>query len=218
MFTIDSNQTIRISKGDDSGDFSLFVNCGSEFEPVRHEFYYKIDCICPENVSANVNETVWENKVTETGTYSFWFKQNKWYLNEVEVSLADYGITVEDPSKLVNDTSIIILYHNFVEEIYFYIYEFNHESDDFLVQKIFTTEGKIITNSRFGPSRIEKNQKLINEDRDLLLRIDSQDTKCLDCDGYLYTVKAKLYDIENKKYFVNTLMKSARLYIFNVNG
>lgn len=217
MFTIDSNQVIRISKGDDSGNFSLFVNKGSEFEPIRHEFYYNIECIYPEYVNVKVDKNIWESKITETGTYSFYWNKKKWYLNGEEVSLSDYGITIDDISKLVNEDTIVVLYHNFIEEIYFYIFEHNHDCEDFLVKKIFTTEGKIITNNRFGPSRIEKDQKIINDNRDVLLRLDAQDTKCLECDSYLYTVKSKLYDIENKKYYINTLMKSAGLYIIRVD-
>ena len=56
MFKVYKDQTIQITRGDSSGEFSLFINQGTKLHPIRHEFSPRIQGECSHDLEVDLDE------------------------------------------------------------------------------------------------------------------------------------------------------------------
>jgi len=228
MFTIDTNQAIRISRGDDSGEFRLFINKGSALKPIQKELFKPFEPVVyytPDTFEeCEVDKDVWEAKTLKIpGMYSFIYTQENdpakeadphWELDGERVNLIDYGIsyTLYEGCELQIDDAIQIKYESQVDEVQLIVYEINKPYEHFLFKKTFKTDGTIICENKCGQAYKLKDQDIISEG-DFLLSLDARDTKMLRPDEYRYIVRSKLYNPMKEKYVINTIIGEKEFYI-----
>lgn len=219
MFTIDTNQTIRISRGDDSGDFTLFVNRGTAINPIRHEFSYGVNIIeQPLDTVVSIDESKWEERLSGIYTFTYVFNvitsEYDWRDKDGQIiDLADYGITISghiDPDDYIKVSNV-----KYTEEISLFIYRVNDIKEHALFRKVFVTNGDVITIYPKGASRKEHIDNIISENRDMKLFIDAKDTECIPAGEYRYIITAKLYDTDKQKYYINTVTNEHKFYILD---
>lgn len=209
MFRIDSNQVIKISKGDDV-KYPMFLNKGTLENPVRYQFN-------PAKVSAESNienvsldSTVFMQKATEAGTYNFKFANGSWILNEQnEVTLSDYGIVIDAEYTCVDNDFINAVY-TFADncEVVFVILQPNQKNKNVAVlTKVFKTDNTIHTkrmvrNDETG--KLEEEEEVtdkydtVNKAGDMILRLQHRDTLFLPEGEYRYVIYAKIIDSDSK--------------------
>ena len=205
MFKIYKDQVIQITRGDSSGEFSMFINRGTKLHPMKHEFSPRINGICTHDLEFELTETKWRLKIKNSGTYSFYYLNGKWYFNNGIVNLADYGISLVKGIP-INEDTITIFYHHYIEELMFYIYYPNQINDRFLVRKTFKTDGSVITDYGFPKeSKFKMGHKFWDSNNNFVFYLDDDDTECLEQGEYHYQIVAKLYDKDTNSYFKNTI-------------
>lgn len=205
MFKVYKDQTIQITRGDSSGEFSLFINQGSKLHPLRHEFSQRLRGVCTHDLEFDLAETKWRLKIKNSGTYSFYYLNGDWYFNNEKVNLADYGITLAVGTP-VNEDTITVFYHHYIEELEFYIYYPNQVGDKYMVKKTFKTDGSVTTEYGFPKeSRFKMGHKFWDENNDFVFYLDGEDTECLPQGEYHYQIIARIYDKDTNSYIRNTV-------------
>ena len=268
MFNIINNKQIKISRGDDSGRFPLFLNKGTHLTPIRYQaesdiivtvsfsnwgfrgtdeieyddsvptkqdlinYYspaikvgYTVKVVQDESRAkrttyytyteklVEVDDDKFKKVVQKNGLYSFYFKQYYWYLKGNIIRLDDYGIKMVGLPE--NEDTINVKYDSNQIEVYFYIFHRNGGADDFLVKKTFSTSGLITTQYKHKAPRKEYVDNIINENGDMMLQIDSEDTKDFQHGEYLYMVQVKVPDPETHKPVLNTITNKIPFYILD---
>lgn len=78
------------------------------------------------------------------------------------------------------------------EEIYFYIIPLHHDYRDFVLKKTFSCNGTIITEKPNKEPITTTGNDNINENKDIVITLKSNDTLPLCADEYNYMVRAKV--------------------------
>jgi len=227
MFDVTSNQVIKIHKGDDSSQFTLFVNQGTESEPIRYKFLPWLSIYnSPEDLEIEFDTDLFYKKVyKKDGLYDFEYNylydkkgerigELGWYLNQELVELSDYGIVITDGKPAIFDHITIALCKEHASEVYIYILDLYSDLDQWIVKKTFSTNGEVFT--EFADCRIgtlDDVRENINEDGDMVLTFDAEDTAYLRAGEYCYQIRAKLYDIVKDKYTINTITNRLPFYV-----
>ena len=84
MFTIQSNNEIRINKGD-TFYYPFLLNLGDKYN--ENIYPLKIDPIITTSLQYKFDEDIWRNKVLESGTYTFTKTAYAWNLDNEEVDM-----------------------------------------------------------------------------------------------------------------------------------
>lgn len=103
MLTLQSNNEIRINKGD-SGMSPLFINIGDSLQPIGYEFNVPIEITSEPELDIIFYEDIWRDKVIVGGDYTFIFNDGQWSLSGEEVDIKDYGIEIKNKSYSDNQT------------------------------------------------------------------------------------------------------------------
>lgn len=227
MLKIDTNMTIKMSRGDDV-KFPLFVNKGNRTQPIRYTFKGRqvkpISFTYARIKEVSVDSDTWTKVVTDYGDYTFIYSasDNSWKLDSNIVDLLDYGITytLVLNSSLQDGDVIIISYEKGDGcEVYFNIYELKQPNKNPIFTKTFTSDddlwrGKFNQEEPNGDIKIELlHNDPLNKEGKTLADIPEGE--------YMYQLKAKvLDDLATQKegspqYVLNTLTNRLKLYIID---
>lgn len=80
------------------------------------------------------------------------------------------------------------------DEVYLAVMEPNQIFEDALIKKVYT-------------------KKDLNENNDVVIEIEHDDTRCLEPGKYYYQLKARLYNEEKDKYDINTIISKTEFWI-----
>lgn len=235
MFTIDSNQVIRITNGDDV-KFPLFVNRGTATSPIRYAFYQEsIELeVNPKTLIVNINKETWKSKVLLEGSYLFIYNGTNWIYNSQIVNMSEYGITIT--GTVASGNSIKVTYEK-TDGCYvkFIIYRYDDRKGDIpVLVKTFNTNGttviqRVDQSGRLRPEIIESIYKNVNENHDMIIRLANLDTLYLPNGEYKYQVQAKVIDrdvtpiidpttgVITYTYLQKTITNKLPIYIINDN-
>lgn len=218
MFDILVNKTIKISRGDDSARFPLFLNKGTHLAPIRYELSpditIKVTSYSKTFSNVKVDQEKFMSVLPDVGIYSFYFRKYYWYFNGELINLSDFGISYEGQPQ--NEDSITVIFTRDETEIYFYIMDHNvKNTEDYIVKKTFKKNGEIISQYKNKPPFKYVDENIINENGDFMLRIDGRDTENLPGSEYLYMIKAKVFDSDLQKYVLNTVTNKLPLYVID---
>lgn len=226
MFEIAKNQIIKLHKGDDSGVFPLLLNQGTKLAPIPYKVYPAFSILeSPKELVISTNADLFFQKENKDGfhdfEYNYLFNEQGtkigplgWYLNKEKINLEDYGIIIEEGFPQVKDHIVIAQFVSYTTEVYLYIVENYASLDEWLIKKTFISSGETIT--EFADERIPtiwKEAKTVDKYNNMLLSFTSEDTQCLDPGEYLYQIKAKLYDLNEDEYILNTVTNRLPFYL-----
>ena len=134
------------------------------------------------------------------------------------------GDDVQFPLFLNNGTKINPIRYEFENndgcEIYFYIIPVQGCFDNFLLKKTFNTDGTITTEKYNQPTSVSHVDSIINDNKDIVITLDSSDTLDMGAGEYIYLIRAKiLTDKINSKNIVKnqtytTLQITNRYYFY----
>lgn len=216
MLKIDSNMTIKMSRGEDA-KFPLFLNQGNSITPIRYVMQGdKVNILSHSNkLNIKIDNSKW--KGFPFGEYLFIYKDNNWYLKNNLVKLEDYGINIDTNTSLKNNDFIKLEYiENDGCEIYFKIFKI-HETCPFFV-KTFTSNdqwtGKFNNEEPVGDIKIE----LLHSDP---LVFEGATLDEVEAGEYRYQITGKLLDPtvsqeRGKLTYVNeVLTNKLKLYIID---
>lgn len=201
MFRIDSNQAIRISRGDDVF-FPLFLNKGTSKVPIRYAFQPEDAVITTSTHDFNVECDVptFGQKVGETGTYKLVYvaSANEWVMGEAPIDVDEYGLTIT--GTVVAGDEILIQYEKADGcKVVFYILQINAPWENPILAKEFT------------PTK-----ENVNDNKDLILSLDREDTVNIPEGEYRYQIKAYLKDEHSSSgYSWNTVTNRLPFVVVN---
>lgn len=227
MFDITPTEEIKISRGDASGSFSLDVNLGTELKPLLFKFYKAFDVVfCSNSLHVNLDKKQFKLWATEDKTYRFEYNykynslgekidQLGWYVDGDLIDLTAIGITV-DGIPNIGDMILINYFIHHISEVYFNVFNIHSAPENFIFQKIFRNDEKVITNINYGDgySHIKYKKGLISKGL-LLAELDAEDTENLRVGEYRYQIKVKLYDPIKQSYIINTINHPTAFYIMS---
>lgn len=224
MLKIDSNMTIKMSRGDDV-KFPMFANQGTSVEPIRYTFRGEsCDIVSyPYTIMKDitVDMAVWKQVVLEEGVYQFIYIDNNWTLDNEIIQIENYGIEYTlRTSTIPNQSVIVIDYHKGDGcEVYFKIFNLRQPNQCPIFVKTFTSDNDLW--------RGKHNQEKPNGDMKIELLhsdplVDERFTlKDLPEGEYVYQVTGKLLDPlatqeeGSPQYVFETLTNRLRLYIID---
>jgi hypothetical protein len=112
------------------------LNNGSTGEEAKEQSRFETKTVIETTVvfrgnTVDIDDAVWKQQVSEEGEYHFWAEVDndvvKWYIEDTEVDLADYGISVT--GDVVSGDEVYVIYNG--EEIDNYGYnEFTSLADN----------------------------------------------------------------------------------------
>lgn len=198
-----------MTKGD-CIEIPLFINRGTALEPIRYAFiqdklelqvYDKEVPAGQDRLKATVDQTMFRSKVSESGRYFFCREETSWTLSGQEVDIAEYGFTITQGIPAEGDKLEVNYGKAVGNQVTLFIYDPDHK--DPVLKKIFKDNGSIKT-YRFhdDPITIE-GQTISNENDDVILRLDHDDTARFKEQKYFYQIESKLLDRENPIITVN---------------
>ena len=213
MLKIDSNMTIKMSRGQDA-KFPLFLNQGNSIEPIRYTM--RGDTVNIIRTSLNnlkIDSKKWQG--CSFKEYLFTYKNNNWYCDNQIVDIDKLGITFTGAPE---EDDIIEV--DYVEgdgcEIYFNIFKI-HETCPFFV-KTFTSNdqwtGKFNNEEPVGDIKIE----LLHSDS---LVFEGATLDEVEAGEYRYQITGKLLDptVSQKRgeyvYINEVLTNKLKLYIID---
>ena len=117
-------------------------------------------------------------------------------INTNKVIKMNRGDDVQFPLFLNNGTRSNPIRYEFEKddgcEVYFYLLPVHGDYEDFVLKKTFSTSGIIITETEEGASSTKYVDTVINDNKDVVITLDSEDTVNL-CPGqYIYVARARI--------------------------
>ena len=217
MFSIQTNKEIRVNRGD-TLIYPLYINIGSNYKPEIYNFRIPLSVTHSSDIEATIDEDKWRYKVLEAGTYRFIYQNNAWSLNDTEVDLSNYGITLNSESYQDGDyIEIQFSLLNNDSTIYFDIYSYNSFCDDFISEKvIFPKENRVIQylGSTEEPS-YTKIENCVDSYGRIILQLHEEDTETLQEGIYVYQVRARLFNEYKNDYDTVTITNRTPIYIID---
>lgn len=224
MFRIDTTGTIWINKGD-TAKTQFFINTGTPLYPSLYTFERKILIESSPNINDHItlNKEVWSEKVLDYGEYIFiWTYIQEldiyvWMLDDEEVLLKDYGITLDIKSSDIQENSTIVISYYSLDnnsEIYFYIWQPLQQYGQVpVLHKIIKPYSNEIKVERDGKDFYTEKRNCVNEEGNINLYLNPQDTANIPEGEYRYQIIAKLYI--NNSYITNTICNKTPFIIID---
>ena len=218
MLIVKTNKEIQLYKGD-SGNCTLFINKGTKLTPKRYSLNGTIEISSvPSSLKAEISYDLWKMKIFHSGTYTFTYQNSYWNLNEENVELKDYGISIDfipqENNSLTVDYSLI----DKQNELDFYVNNINASpnSPRILSKKILLNENKIITNKIDGESYTEF-RNCVDANGDAIIYFNPEDSQDIPQGDYVYQIKAKLWNDYLLDYEMLTLTNKIPIRIVDDN-
>ena len=223
MIRLNSKQAIKLSKGD-TVDFSLFLNKGTILEPVRYSFIKEnitVSTITTLEIKADLQG--WKKSgITKAGLYSFTFYNNDWYLSYAGhsselVELENYGITVIGEPK--NSDAFSVDYQTPDDGfVVFIVHFFNQKNKEFLLKKIFKSNGETITKRNIRGeviTDITTGNNNVDNDGNMIIKLESDDTSFMPEGEFRYEIQAYIRPDGASEYSVNTVTNRLPFYVLD---
>lgn len=125
---------------DEIGHVTCDVSLYQEGDNVNLKTDGGIDC-----ASVSIDKETFISKVKNTGQYVFEYDESVWKLNNSEISLKDYGITIASSAKYFSEDKIIVVYNDYLlltTESFFIVVNESIYDEDYKVP--VDEEGKIV--------------------------------------------------------------------------
>lgn len=139
------------------------------------------------------------------------------------------GDDVQFPVFLNNGTRLNPIRYEFEEndgcEVYFYILPVHGCFENFYLKKTFKTDGTIITEKPDFETIITENNIVINDNKDVVVTLDSNDTINMCPSEYIYVIRAKILTekinskniVKNKEYTDLQITNRYSFYLLDDN-
>lgn len=221
MLTIQSNNIIRINKGD-TGIAPLFINIGDSLRPIGYQFALPVKVTTtPELTNMVFYEDSWRSNILDAGNYSYHYDGTQWTDKDGEVveDITKLGFVFPKEFELPSSFDIQVEYNLLDNDSYviFDMWPVLQDPEVPLLQKIIIPkENKVLTIIN-GTEEFEEHINTVNSYGEILLQFDTEDTISFERGKYLYQLRANLWNEYGQKMELKTIINRTYFYIIDDN-
>jgi len=217
MLTLQSNNEIRINKGD-TALAPFLINIGNSLRPIGYEFNKPISVTITPDQDVDFYEDAWREKVLDAGTYTLTYTDNIWYIDSEEIEdIKHYGFIFK--GDIADNTEITVVYELIDNDskVFFQMWPILQDPDDPLIEKAICPKDNTIKTYLRGELIREDHTNTVDSQGRILLKFKSEDTEDIWRGKYLYQLRANLYNAYSGEYELKTMINRTGFYVIDDN-